>query len=75
MKRMQAIQRERNCDCQHLFGGSEVCEAALGHLCTNALTTVLVSTNNHGRLKRAYEAIAEKQCEHHFEQLYLTKVP
>jgi hypothetical protein len=39
--------------------GSGVCEAAF--LCTNVATTVLVSPSNYGRLKRAYEAMAEKQ--------------
>ncbi|KAI1663873.1 DUF3435 containing protein [Pyrenophora tritici-repentis] len=39
--------------------GSGVCEAA--YLCTSVPTTVLVSPSNYGRLKRAYEAMAEKQ--------------
>jgi hypothetical protein len=39
--------------------GSGVCEAA--YLCTNVPTTVLVSPSNYGRLKLAYEAMAEKQ--------------
>jgi hypothetical protein len=39
--------------------GSGVCEAA--YICTSVPTTVLVSPSNYGRLKRAYEAMAEKQ--------------
>jgi hypothetical protein len=39
--------------------GSGVCEAA--YLCTDVPTTVLVSPSNYGRLKIAYEAMAEKQ--------------
>lgn len=39
--------------------GSGVCEAA--YLCTKIPTTVLVSPSNYGRLKKAYEDIAEKQ--------------
>lgn len=39
--------------------GSGVCEAA--YLCTNIPTTVLVSPSNYGRLKAAYEAMAESQ--------------
>jgi hypothetical protein len=39
--------------------GSGVCEAA--YLCTDVPTTVLVSPSNYGRLKRAYEAMTERQ--------------
>ncbi|KAJ8112520.1 hypothetical protein OPT61_g5132 [Boeremia exigua] len=39
--------------------GSGVCEAA--YLCTHVPTTVLVSPSNYGRLKIAYEAMAQKQ--------------
>jgi hypothetical protein len=38
--------------------GSGVCEAA--YLCTGIPTTVLVSPSNYGRLKAAYEAMAQK---------------
>jgi hypothetical protein len=38
--------------------GSGVCEAA--YLCTSVPTTVLVSPSNYGRLKMAYEAMAQK---------------
>jgi hypothetical protein len=40
--------------------GSGVCEAA--YLCTDVPTTVLVSPSNYGRLKKAYEDMAEKQA-------------
>jgi hypothetical protein len=39
--------------------GSGVCEAA--YICSSVPTTVLVSPSNYGRLKIAYEAMAEKQ--------------
>lgn len=50
--------------------GSGVCEAT--YLCTNVPTIALASPSNYGRLKRAYEAMAEKQgAEITVKQLYV----
>jgi hypothetical protein len=50
--------------------GSGVCEAA--YLCTNVPTTVLVSPSNYGRLKKAYEEMAEEHgADITVEQLYI----